>query len=63
MSVISLTLHGQTKQLQLRKLLDVAKLEEIFNKMGADKQYTTLDSEVAPSYGSDPGTHYGISQL
>ncbi|KAL5387673.1 hypothetical protein DPSP01_003469 [Paraphaeosphaeria sporulosa] len=42
-------------QLQLRKLLDVARLEEIFNNIGADRQYTTSDSEVAPSYGSDPG--------
>ncbi|KAF2446967.1 hypothetical protein P171DRAFT_242498 [Karstenula rhodostoma CBS 690.94] len=46
-----------TNQLHLRKLLDVARLEEIFNKLGAVKQYTTSDSEVAVSYGSDPGKH------
>ncbi|KAL5389884.1 hypothetical protein PMIN02_007205 [Paraphaeosphaeria minitans] len=44
-----------TSQLHLRKLLDVARLEEIFNNIGADRQYTTSDTEVAPSYGSDPG--------
>jgi hypothetical protein len=50
------TLPAQTNNEHLKVLLDVARIDEIFISLGADKQYIKSDSEVAPSYGSDSGT-------
>jgi hypothetical protein len=51
-------LHAQTNNEHFKVLFDVARLDEIFISLGADKQYIESASEVAPLYGSDSGTHW-----